>query len=127
MTALDALSVLTLTVFVPLLVWFLGRTGWSGDRKRVVVLAVAALIAALQAVLTGVLVVPEGWESLLTRVLISAAGFVTLNQAVYSMLWSKLPDNDPAADPVAAPVAQPASPANYDLYAGPPERADGSV
>ena len=113
MTALDALSVLTLTVFVPLLVWFLGRTGWSGDRKRVVVLAVAALIAALQAVLTGVLVVPEGWETLLKRVLISAAGFVTLNQAVYSMLWSKLPDNAPAADPVAAPVAQPASPANY--------------
>lgn len=127
MTALDALSVLTLTVFVPLLVWFLGRTGWSGDRKRVVVLAVAALIAALQAVLTGVLVVPEGWEPVLKRVLISAAGFVTLTQAVYSMLWSKLPDNAPAADPVAAPVAQPASPANYDLYAGPPERADGSV
>lgn len=127
MTALDALSVLTLVVFVPLLVWFLGRTGWSGDRKRVVVLAVAALVAALQAVLTGVLVVPEGWESLLKRVLISAAGFVTLTQAVYSMLWSKLPDNAPAADPVAAPVAQPASPANYDLYAGPPERADGSV
>ena len=127
MTALDALSVLTLTVFVPLLVWFLGRTGWSGDRKRVVVLAVAALIAALQAVLTGVLVVPEGWEPLLKRVLISAAGFVTLNQAVYSMLWSKLPDNAPAADPAAAPVVQPASPANYDLYAGPTERADGSV
>ena len=127
MTALDALSVLTLVVFAPLLVWLLGRTGWSGDRKRVVVLAVAALIAALQAVLTGVLVVPEGWEPLLERVLISAAGFVTLNQAVYSMLWSKLPDNAPAADPVAAPVAQPASPANYDLYAGPPERADGSV
>lgn len=127
MTALDALSVLTLVVFVPLLVWFLGRTGWSGDRKRVVVLAVAALVAALQAVLTGVLVVPEGWEPLLKRVLISAAGFVTLTQAVYSMLWSKLPDNAPAADPVAAPVAQPASPANYDLYAGPPERADGSV
>ena len=127
MTALDALSVLTLVVFVPLLVWFLGRTGWSGDRKRVVVLAVAALIAALQAVLTGVLVVPEGWEPLLERVLISAAGFVMLNQAVYSMLWSKLPDNAPAADPVAAPVVQPASPANYDLYAGPPERADGSV
>ena len=127
MTALDALSVLTLVVFVPLLVWFLGRTGWSGDRKRVVVLAVAALVAALQAVLTGVLVVPEGWEPVLKRVLISAAGFVTLTQAVYSMLWSKLPDNAPAADPVAAPVAQPASPANYDLYAGPPERADGSV
>lgn len=127
MTALDALSVLTLVVFVPLLVWFLGRTGWSGDRKRVVVLAVAALIAALQAVLTGVIVVPEGWEPVLKRVLISAAGFVTLTQAVYSMLWSKLPDNAPAADPVAAPVAQPASPANYDLYAGPPERADGSV
>lgn len=113
MTALDALSVLTLIVFAPLLVWFLGRTGWSGDRKRVVVLAVAALVAALQAVLTGVLVVPEGWESLLKRVLISAAGFVTLNQAVYSMLWSKLPDNAPAADPVAAPVAQHVSPANY--------------
>ena len=127
MTALDALSVLTLIVFAPLLVWFLGCTGWSGDRKRVVVLAVAALVAALQAVLTGVLVVPEGWEPLLKRVLISAAGFVTLTQAVYSMLWSKLPDNAPAADPVAAPVAQPASPANYDLYAGPPERADGSV
>lgn len=127
MTALDALSVLTLVVFVPLLVWFLGRTGWSGDRKRVVVLAVAALVAALQAVLTGVIVVPEGWEPVLKRVLISAAGFVTLTQAVYSMLWSKLPDNAPAADPVAAPVAQPASPANYDLYAGPPERADGSV
>lgn len=113
MTALDALSVLTLVVFVPLLVWFLGRTGWSGDRKRVVVLAVAALVAALQAVLTGVLVVPEGWEPLLERVLISAAGFVMLNQAVYSMLWSKLPDNAPAADPAAAPVVQPVSPANY--------------
>ena len=112
MAALDALTALTMIVFVPLMVWFLGRTGWSGDRKRVVVLAVAAFVAAVQAVLTGAIVVPEGWVPYLERVLISAAGFVTLNQTAYTMLWSKLPDS-------VVPTAEPAAPSTDNLYAGP--------
>ena len=92
MSPLDALTALTILAVAPGLVWWLGRTGWSGDRKRMTVLAVAVALGVMQAVLTEVILLPPGWAEALGRALVTLAGTLTLTQAVYQLLWSKLPD-----------------------------------
>ena len=94
MAALDAWSTLILVVVVPSLVWILGHTGWTGDRKRLIVLAMSAVVAAVQAVLTGIVGLPSGWLPIVERALIAGAGFVVLTQSIYTMLWAKLPDSN---------------------------------
>lgn len=96
MTALDALTTIIVVVIVPAMVWLLGRTGWTGDRKRLVVLAVAVLLGLVQAALTEVIALPTGWADLLGRGLITTASTVALSQALYQMLWTKLPDTTAA-------------------------------
>ena len=92
MNALDALTPISLLVIVPGAVWVLGRTGWTGDRKRALILGLAILLGVLQAILTGVIALPESWVSILTRALITIAGTIALSQAVYQLLAAKLPD-----------------------------------
>ena len=92
MTPIDALATLAALVIVPALVWGLGRTGWTGDRKRLAVIAVAVVLGVTQAVLTGVIVLPAEWVTAIGRGLIMLAGVVTLSQAAYTMLRDKLPD-----------------------------------
>ena len=101
MTALDALTTVTLLAIVPALVWWLGRTGWTGDRKRVAVITAALLLGALQAILTGVIAVTPGVLAIIERAVITVAGVLVLSQSVYTLLWSKLPDSD--AEPESAP------------------------
>lgn len=92
MTALDALATLAALVIVPAMVWGLGRTGWTGDRKRVAIIAMATILGVTQAILTGVIVLPDEWVTAIGRGLIMLAGVVTLSQAAYTMLRDKLPD-----------------------------------
>ena len=91
----DALTLILVTVVAPALVWVLGRTGWTGDRKRLAVLVTALGVGVVQAILTGVIAVPDGWADVLGRFLVSAAGTVALTQAVYQLLVGKLPDSQP--------------------------------
>ena len=104
MTALDALTTITLLAIVPALVWWLGRTGWTGDRKRVVVIAVALLLGVLQAILTGVIAVTPGILAILERAVITVAGVLVLSQSVYTLLWSKLPDSDAEPESTLEPI-----------------------
>ena len=101
MTALDALMTITLLAIVPALVWWLGRTGWTGDRKRVVVIAAALLLGVVQAILTGAIAVAPSVLAVIERAVITVAGVLVLSQSVYTLLWSKLPDSD--AEPESAP------------------------
>ena len=93
MSALDALTTVTLLAIVPALVWWLGRTGWTGDRKRAVVIVAALLLGVLQAILTGVIAVAPSVLAIIERAVITVAGVLVLSQSVYTLLWSKLPDS----------------------------------
>ena len=104
MTALDALTTITLLAIVPALVWWLGRTGWTGDRKRVVVIAAALLLGVVQAILTGAIAVTPGVLAIIERAVITVAGVLVLSQSVYTLLWSKLPDSDAESESAPEPI-----------------------
>ena len=104
MTALDALTTITLLAIVPALVWWLGRTGWTGDRKRVVVIAAALLLGVVQAILTGVIAVTPGVLAIIERAVITVAGVLVLSQSAYTLLWSKLPDSDAEPEATVLPA-----------------------
>ena len=93
MSALDAFSTVTLLAIVPALVWWLGRTGWTGDRKRAVVIVAALLLGVVQAILTGAIDVAPSVLAIIERAVITVAGVLVLSQSVYTLLWSKLPDS----------------------------------
>lgn len=94
MTPVGALSALAVTLVAPLLVLLLGRVKWSGDGKRLAVIVAAGILGVLQAIVTGVIVLPAGWADLLGGGLITAAGVVGLTQSWFVVLQDKLPASD---------------------------------
>ena len=56
------------------------------------ILVLAVLLGVLQAILTGVIALPDSWVEILTRALITIAGTIALSQAAYQLLAAKLPD-----------------------------------
>lgn len=98
MTALDALTTIVLLAIVPALVWWLGRTGWTGDRKRAAIIIAAVALGMLQAVLTGVIAVSPGVLAVIERAVVTIAGVLVLSQSVYQLLRDKLPDTAPAGE-----------------------------
>lgn len=96
MTTVEALTLVITVVVVPLLVWWLGRTGWTGDRKRIVVVVVSAAVGIVYAIVTGLVVVPDAWLAAIGKGLLIVAGWITGSQAVYQLIKSKLPDTTEA-------------------------------
>ena len=99
MSSFDAITSIVMLVIIPTLVWILGRTGWTGDRKRIVVIVVSLFVATLQGVVSGVIILPDGWSDIVGRALITGASFFALTNSVYISLRAKLPDtNEPAPE-----------------------------
>ncbi|WIY84344.1 hypothetical protein [Propionimicrobium sp. PCR01-08-3] len=90
MDATQALTVIISLALVPALVWGLAKSKLTGDQKRLIVLIVAILLGVIQAVITGIIVLPDAWLDAIVRGLIMLAGVVTTSQAMYVLLRGKL-------------------------------------
>lgn len=98
MDATQALTVIISLALVPALVWGLAKSKLTGDQKRLVVLIFAILLGVIQAVITGIIVLPYAWLDAIVRGLIMLAGVVTTSQAMYVLLRGKL-GGDSGDDP----------------------------
>lgn len=90
--AMTALNTIVLLLIVPGIVWLLGRTGWTGDRKRAVILAAAGLLGIIQAIISGLIVLPDAWVQAIVAGLTVFAVVLVMSQAWYKLLEGKLPD-----------------------------------
>ena len=101
-----ALMLLANVVVIPLLVWLLGRRQLTGDAKRILVLAVSAVLGVINAVLTQALaaptVAPRTLLEWLTLIIMYAVVIVVYSQVWYILLKGRLDanaDDEPPVEP----------------------------